>query len=230
MQRTLDILFSATALAILAPLLVLVALLLRVTGEGEVFFRQNRVGRNGRMIGLWKFATMLKNSPSIGTGTVTLKDDPRVLPIGRVLRRTKINELPQLLNILTGEMSLIGPRPQTKRCFDAFPPRSQAVIVTVRPGLSGLGSIVFRAEEEMMHASKDPDRFYDQIIMPYKGLLEEWYVANQGLGTYLALIGLTVWVVLFPASQAVWRLFPSLPAPPEELAADVNWPGAGSGR
>lgn len=122
MQRTLDILFSATALAILAPLLVLVALLLRVTGEGEVFFRQNRVGRNGRMIGLWKFATMLKNSPSIGTGTVTLKDDPRVLPIGRVLRRTKINELPQLLNILTGEMSLIGPRPQTKRCFDAFPP------------------------------------------------------------------------------------------------------------
>lgn len=229
MQRALDILLSATALLILAPLLVPVALVLRFTGEGEVFFRQNRVGRNGQMIGLWKFATMLKNSPSMGTGTVTLKGDPRVLPVGRFLRRTKINELPQLWNILAGDMSLIGPRPQTRRCFDAFPARSQGVIVTVRPGLSGIGSIVFRAEEEMMHAAKDPDRFYDQVIMPYKGLLEEWYVAHQGLWTYIRLTLLTAWVVVFPTSQAVWRLFPDLPVPPEALAADVNWPGAAPG-
>jgi len=222
-QRFLDVFFSGLALLVLAPLLVPVALVLRLTGEGEVFFRQNRVGRGGGLFGLLKFATMLKNSPNIGTGTVTLKNDPRVLPVGRFLRKTKINELPQLLNILKGEMSVIGPRPQTQRCFGAFPAVSQTAIIQVRPGLSGIGSIVFRAEEEMMHAAGDPDRFYDQVIMPYKGKLEEWYVRNQGLRTYVLLIALTVWVVLNPRSPVVWRVFPDLPPPPGELARDVNW-------
>lgn len=222
-QRLLDVFFSGLALLVLAPLLVPVALLLRLTGEREVFFRQNRVGRGGGLFGLLKFATMLKNSPNIGTGTVTLKNDPRVLPVGRFLRKTKINELPQLLNILKGDMSVIGPRPQTPRCFGAFPAASQEAIIQVRPGLSGIGSIVFRAEEEMMHASGDPDRFYDHVIMPYKGQLEEWYVRNQGLRTYVLLIALTVWVVLNPRSRVVWRVFPDLPPPPVELARDVNW-------
>jgi len=226
MQRLLDILLSGAALLVLSPLLVPVAVILRLTGEGEVFFGQNRVGRDGRHFRLLKFATMLKNSPNMGTGTVTLKADPRVLPVGRFLRKTKINELPQLLNILKGDMSLIGPRPQTQRCFDAFPERSQNAIVTVRPGLSGLGSIVFRGEEDMMHAANDPDRVYDQVIMPYKGLLEEWYVQHKGVATYLALIALTLWVVLRPASTLVWRIFPDLPAPPDEIAGDVNWPSA----
>lgn len=222
-QRVLDIFFSGLALLVLSPLLVPVALILRLTGEREVFFRQNRVGRGGVPFGLLKFATMLKNSPNIGTGTVTLKNDPRVLPVGRVLRKTKINELPQLLNILKGDMSLIGPRPQTQRCFDAFPEISQRAIVTVRPGLSGIGSIVFRAEEEMMHAAGDPNHFYDQVIMPYKGKLEEWYVQNQSLRIYALLIVLTIWVVLNPRSTIVWRVFPDLPSPPAALARDVNW-------
>lgn len=225
MQRLLDVLFSGLALIVLSPLLVPICIVLRLTGEGEIFFRQNRVGMDGNLFGLYKFATMLKNSPNIGTGTVTLKDDPRVLPIGRFLRKTKINELPQLLNIFLGDMSIIGPRPQTQRCFDAFPPQSQSVITTVRPGLSGVGSIVFRDEQEMMHAANDPDHFYDNVIMPYKGLLEEWYVRNQGITTYIVLIFLTVWAVVFPKSQLVWRVFSDLPAPPEGLAADVNWPG-----
>lgn len=222
-QRLLDIVFSGVALLLLAPLLVPVAIILRLTGEGEVFFRQNRVGRGSRYFGLLKFATMLKDSPNMGTGTVTLKGDPRVLPVGKFLRKTKINELPQLLNILKGDMSVIGPRPQTQRCFDAFPEVSQRAIITVRPGLSGIGSIVFRAEEEMMHAAGDPDHFYDQVIMPYKGKLEEWYVQNRGIWTYILLILLTVWVVLNPRSTIVWRLFPDLPPPPVELARDVNW-------
>ncbi len=226
MQRLLDILFSGIALLVLSPFLVPVALILRFTGEGEIFFRQSRVGRDGRMFHLLKFATMLKNSPNMGTGTVTLKDDPRVLPFGRFLRKTKLNELPQLLNIFLGDMSIIGPRPQTSRCFNAFPERSQAAIVTVPPGLSGVGSIVFRREEEMMHAAKDPDRFYDHVIAPYKGLLEEWYVRRRSVGLYLHLIVLTAWVVLFPRSSIVWRSFPDLPPPPDELAADMNWPGA----
>lgn len=227
MQRLLDIVFATSALLLLSPLLVPIAIALRLTGEGEVFFVQNRVGCNRKPLGLYKFATMLKNSPNLGTGTLTVKDDPRVLPLGRFLRKTKINELPQLLNILFGEMSIVGPRPQTQRCFDAFPAASQAAIVTVRPGLSGIGSIVFRDEENMMHASADPNQFYDQVIMPYKGKLEEWYVANQGIRTYLLCIGITAWTVLFPDSGAVWKAFPALPNPPAELAAALAQPTTG---
>ncbi|MFA7487204.1 MAG: sugar transferase [Lysobacteraceae bacterium] len=221
MQRMLDIVFSGLALLVLAPLLLPVMLILRLTGEGEVFYVQQRIGRGGRPFGLYKFATMLKNSPNLGTGTVTVKGDPRVLPFGRFLRKTKLNELPQLLNIFKGDMSIVGPRPQTQRCFDAFPARSQAEIIKVRPGLSGIGSIVFRDEEDLMHASADPERFYDDVIMPYKGALEEWYVANRGLWTYLACIFVTAWVVLLPKSRLAWRVFPGLPEPPPALAALV---------
>jgi len=222
MQRLFDILFSGLALLVLSPLLVPIAILLRLTGEGEIFFLQDRVGRDGKTFALYKFATMLKNSPSIGTGTVTVKNDPRILPAGRFLRKTKINELPQLLNILNGDMSIIGPRPQTRRCFDAFPKHSQENIVKVRPGLSGIGSIVFRDEEEMMHGHEDPNFFYDQVIMPYKGQLEEWYVQNQSMYTYFMLIGLTVWVVLVPGSGAVWTVLGNLPKPGSELAKALH--------
>lgn len=221
MQRAFDILFSGLALLALAPLLLPVIIILRFTGEGEVFFRQPRVGRGREMFDLIKFATMLKDSPNMGTGTVTLKDDPRVLPLGRFLRRSKINELPQLWNIFRGDMSLIGPRPQTRRCFDAFPEESQRAIIGVRPGLSGVGSIVFRGEEELMHASENPDRLYDDVIMPYKGKLEEWYVANAGLGLYIICILLTLWVVLRPKSSLIWRVFSGLPAPPASLQATL---------
>ena len=226
MQRLLDIVFSGLALLVLSPLLVPIAIILRLTGEGEVFFIQQRVGRGGGMFGLYKFATMLKDSPNLGTGTVTVKDDPRVLPLGRFLRKTKINELPQLLNIFRGDMSIVGPRPQTQRCFDAFPARSQAEIIKVRPGLSGIGSIVFRDEEELMHEARDPEAFYDDVIMPYKGRLEEWYVANQGLWTYLCCIVLTAWVVLVPTSTVFWRVFRGLPLPPPELVAAGGAAGA----
>jgi lipopolysaccharide/colanic/teichoic acid biosynthesis glycosyltransferase len=182
-----------------------------------VFFVQQRVGRGGQPFGLYKFATMLKDSPNVGTGTVTVKGDSRILPLGRFLRKTKVNELPQLLNVVMGDMSIIGPRPQTRRCFDAFPEASQSAIIRVRPGLSGVGSIVFRNEEELMDASNEPERFYDEVIMPYKGKLEEWYVSRQGIRTYLMAVFITAWVVLFPKSRLIWRLFRGLPAPPPAL-------------
>jgi lipopolysaccharide/colanic/teichoic acid biosynthesis glycosyltransferase len=218
MQRFFDILLSALALLVLSPLLVPIAILLRLTGEGEVFFLQDRVGKGGKSFKLYKLATMLKNSPSVGTGTVTVRNDPRILPMGGFLRKTKLNELPQLLNILNGDMSIIGPRPLTQRCFDAFTPAAQRAVIQVRPGLSGIGSIVFRDEENMMHSHQDPAHFYDHVISPYKGALEEWYVANQGLWTYFMLIGLTVWVVLLPQSKAVGRVLGTLPEPGPELA------------
>jgi lipopolysaccharide/colanic/teichoic acid biosynthesis glycosyltransferase len=222
MQRSSDIFFSGLAIIVLSPLLVPIMFTLRFTGEGEIFFRQQRVGRGGEKFGLLKFATMVKDSPNMATGTVTVKNDPRILPIGRFLRKTKINELPQLFNILLGDMAMIGPRPQTQRCFDAFPARSQAEIIKVRPGLSGIGSVVFRDEEEMMDAASDPDAMYDNFIMPYKGLLEEWYVQHRSLWVDTLLTFLTAWVVITPQSLIVWRLFPNLPAPPEELKPYLN--------
>jgi lipopolysaccharide/colanic/teichoic acid biosynthesis glycosyltransferase len=218
MQRFFDIFLSGLALLVLSPMLLPIALLLRLTGEHEVFFLQNRVGKGGKTFKLYKFATMLKASPGLGTGTVTVKDDSRILPLGHLLRKTKINELPQLLNILSGDMSVIGPRPQTQRCFDAFLPASQKAIIQVRPGLSGIGSIIFRDEENMLHGHQNPVHFYDHVISPYKGELEEWYVANQSLRTYFMLIGLTVWVVLNPQSKSVGRLLGNLPKPGAELA------------
>ena len=217
MQRLLDVMFSGLALILLSPLMLPLIAILRSTGEGEVFFLQSRVGLGGRHFDLYKFATMLKNSPNMGTGTVTLHKDPRILPLGGWLRRTKINELPQLINIFKGNMSVIGPRPQTQRCFDAFPVSSQKEIVKVRPGLSGVGSIVFRNEEEMMHLNNNPDKFYDSVVMPYKGSLEQWYVANQNIRTYFSLIGLTVWVVLASKSDVIWTMLKDLPRPPQAL-------------
>jgi len=217
MQRFLDILLSGLALIILAPLFVTIAVVLRLTGEREVFFVQQRVGKDGRKFGLLKFATMLKDSPNIGTGTVTVRDDPRVLPTGRFLRKTKVNELPQLLNILKGDMSIVGPRPQTQRCFDAFPNDVQEAIVKVRPGLSGIGSIVFRNEESLLHGEVDQAQFYDQVIAPYKGELEKWYVRNQSVRNYLLVIVITAWVVTFPNSRIAWKVFAGLPTPPAAL-------------
>jgi len=217
MYRFFDFFLAFVALLTLSPLFFTVAIALRLTGEGEIFFKQSRVGRHASLFGLLKFATMLKDSPNIGTGTITVTGDPRVLPVGKFLRETKINELPQLLNILKGDMSVIGPRPQTQRCFDSYSAESKAEIVKVRPGLSGVGSIVFRDEERMMGDAENADRLYDEVIMPYKGALEEWYVANQGLKNYFLLIFLTVWVVVFPKSELHWKVLKGLPEAPEEL-------------
>lgn len=214
-ERFFDILFSIIAIIIFSPIFLLISIILKCSGEGEIFFFQDRVGLNGKSIKLFKFVTMLKNSENIGTGTVTLKDDPRILPFGKFLRKTKLNELPQLFNILNGDMSVIGPRPQTRRCFDAFPNKSQIIIISTRPGLSGIGSIIFRDEEKMIGSHGED--FYDKVIMPYKGELEEWYVSNKSISMYFTLITYTVWVILFPNSRYIWRIYKSLPKPPPQL-------------
>lgn len=224
MQRILDIFFSGLAIVLLSPLLVPIALLLRLTGEGEIFFRQERVGKGGKPFQLYKFATMLKNSPNIGTGTMTVKNDPRVLPMGRFLRKTKINEVPQLFNILLGSMSVVGPRPQALKNFDAFPKNFQQLIIQVKPGLSGIGSIIFRGEEDILTDHQLNVDFYNNVIAPYKGKVEAWYVKNQFLYTYFSVIFVTIWVVLFSSSGLVWRAFKGLPVPPDELKKPLNYP------
>tara|TARA_B100001109_G_C18830389_1_gene459236 strand:- start:434 stop:1114 length:681 start_codon:yes stop_codon:yes gene_type:complete len=223
MERFFDIFFSGLALLVLSPLLLPIVLILRFSGEGEIFFLQERIGKGGEIFKLFKFATMLKDSPNIGTGTVTMKGDPRVLPVGKLLRKTKINELPQLLNIFFGDMSVIGPRPLTMQTFSCYSESIQDVIKQVRPGLSGVGSIIFRGEEEIMHGASASVDFYDNIIAPYKGSLEEWFVSNKGLYIYFLSIFLTVWVVLIPSSRIPWKMFKGLPEPPEELNKALNY-------
>ncbi len=217
-KRFFDLVFALLALLLLSPLLLPIMLALRLTGEGAVFYKQKRVGGQNRMFGIWKFATMLKNSPNMGTGSLTLRNDPRVTPLGKYLRKTKINELPQLINVLSGDMSFVGPRPQMQVDFDIYPDAVRAVIYNVRPGITGIGSIIFRDEERLLsRPGIDPKAFYADHIAPYKGALELWYLQNQSFATDLKLLLLTAWVVVFPSSELVYRVFADLPPKPEVL-------------
>ena len=167
---------------------------------------------------MWKFATMLKASPSLGTGLHTTRKDPRLMPMGNFLRKTKINELPQIINILKGDMSIVGPRPLVDKTFDPYPDHIKKAIYNVRPGLTGIGSIVFRDEEKLMSASSMPvAEFYKTHISPYKGELELWYQKHISLYTDLMLMFLTAWVIVRPESDLVYRVFRDLPERPEEL-------------
>lgn len=212
------------ALFFLSPLLIPIAILLRLTGEGEIFYLQERIGKGGVMFKLYKFATMLKNSPSLETGTVTVKNDPRILPIGKFLRKTKINELPQLLNILFGDMSVIGPRPLTMQTFGAYTDQVKNKISNVRPGLSGIGSIIFRGEEDILSGENSSLDFYKTTIAPYKGDLESWFVENNTLSNYFKAIIITMVVMISPKSLVAWKYFENLPIPPDELKNLLNFP------
>jgi len=220
MQRFFDVLFSGFALLILSPILLVVSLILKVTGN-DVLYRQQRVGLCGHYFDVYKFTTMVKNSENMGAGTITLKNDNRVLPIGKFLRKSKLNELPQLLNILKGDMSIIGPRPQDKKGFEAFNKTEQEIIIKVRPGLSGIGPIFFRDEEEIIEKSKVSDKnlFYIETISPYKGKIEAWYVHNKNVYLYFTLIIMTAYVVFFPDNKIDYsKKFKEFPLPPKDLS------------
>ena len=164
-----------------------------------------------------KLTKLVKKSPSIGNKTITIKNDPRILPFGRYLRKTKINELPQLLNILFGNLSIVGPRPLTLEIFLLYPEKTQFLITQIKPGLSGIGSIVFRNEENILNQSSDNLEIYKKNIIPYKGELEIWFTQNNTLINYFKIIFLTIVVVLFPKNKSIWRLFKNLPSPPLKL-------------
>ena len=217
MKRLLDIILSTIALIALLPFLFPVVVILKFTGEGEVFYIQKRVGLAGNIFGLYKFATMLKDSPNIGAGEITLKGDPRVLPFGTFLRKTKINELPQIWNILVGDMSVVGPRPMVPNTYAHYPDGARSKLDKIRPGLTGVGSIVFRDEERYLMNTQDPMAFYRTHIIPHKSDLECWYVDNDSVWLYLKIIVVTAWVVLFPTATQVESLFDGLPPRPEAL-------------
>ena len=218
MQRLFDLVISGLSILVLSPLLLPIILLLRITGEGEVFFSQDRMGKGGSLFSLHKFATMLKDSPNIGSGTLTVQNDPRILPLGNFLRKTKINELPQLFNVFKGDMSIVGPRPQSSRNFSAFSAGVQKNIMLVSPGLTGLGSIFFSDEEAMLSSAVNHDEFYDSVIMPYKGQLETWYVNHATILIDLKIIYVTALKIIFPKLRLnLSKFFDGMPNPPKEL-------------
>jgi lipopolysaccharide/colanic/teichoic acid biosynthesis glycosyltransferase len=213
LKRLLDIIVSLITLIILLPLFIPIIISLKLTAEGEVFYFQERIGLNNSRFQIWKFATMLKNSMNMGTGSITLQNDYRVTPIGKFLRKTKINELPQIINILKGDISLVGPRPLVTKTFSAYCKEVQDQIYKVKPGLTGIGSIIFRDEESIISAIKDedPHEFYKRVIAPYKGELEMWYQDHRSFFLDLQLIFMTAWVILFPKSRLYEKWFKDLP-------------------
>lgn len=225
LKRIFDILVSGTALLVLSPILLVVIAILKFTGEREAFYFQERVGFLGKIIFVTKFVTMVKNAPNMGTQDITLKNDPRVLPIGKFLRKSKLNEVPQLWDVFIGTISLVGWRPLMPKGFADYPQWVQEKIVNVKPGLTGIGSLVFRDEEAIIARAQEEGRdlrqCYREDIMPFKGELESWYVDHTSLWTDLKIVLATAIAVLRPRWRGFWGWFDGIPKPSSAILKDV---------
>lgn len=212
LKRLTDLILSLIAFLILLPFMVPIVILLLLTGEHHVFYYQRRIGYKNKYFNIIKFATMLKNSPNMGTGSITMRNDPRLLPLGKFLRMTKINELPQILNVLKGDMSLVGPRPLVDKTFNAYPDAIRNKIYDSKPGITGIGSVIFRDEEALISNAKiPPHEFYGSVIAPYKGELEIWYNQHKSLKVDFWIIFLTAWAIINPKTQLQFKIFKGLP-------------------
>jgi lipopolysaccharide/colanic/teichoic acid biosynthesis glycosyltransferase len=179
MKRAVDLLVASIGLALLSPLMLLLAALIRLDADGPVFFKQERIGRGFRPFLIYKFRTMVKDASRLGPG-ITVGDDPRITRIGRFLRRTKIDELPQLINVLKGEMSLVGPRPELPKYVDAFR-REYEQILRVRPGMTDLASLKFIDEAALLAQASDPESVYRERVLPEKLALASRYVHERSM-------------------------------------------------
>ena len=214
MPRIIDVLLSLLALFVLLPLFIPIVIILLLTGEHRVFYLQTRVGYKNKDFKIIKFATMLSNSANMGSGSLTLKNDPRVLPFGSFLRKTKINELTQILNIIIGDIAIVGPRPQMMVDFLKYSDEVQKKIYNVRPGLTGIGSIIFRDEESLISLAaenENPHDYYKRVIAPYKGELEIWYHSHRSVFLDSQLIFMTAWAIVYPKTRLYEKWFEDLP-------------------
>ncbi len=212
-KRITDILIAGIALILLSPILIPSIIILLFTGEQEVFYFQKRIGYKNKIFNIWKFATMAKDSPNMGTGAITLRNDPRVTKFGKILRITKVNELPQIINIFKGDMSIVGPRPLMEVSFKHYPEEVQQKIYNCKPGMTGIGSIIFRDEEKIVSEATDPQAMYKSIYL-YKGELELWYQGKASLYTDFMIIFLTAWAIFFPKNNLTNKIFKDLPVRP----------------
>jgi len=192
-KRVFDLLLAGAGVLLLAPLLLAIALVVKLDSPGPVFFRQQRVGRDGRLFRIHKFRTMrhAAEGPQITVGA-----DARITRSGRFLRRSKLDELPQLFDVLAGTMSLVGPRPEVPRYVALYPPQTRAKVLSVRPGMTDLASLEYRDESEQLARAADPEATYIHEVMPRKLALAEAYVDQASVGTDLRLILRTLAVLL----------------------------------
>ena len=209
-KRIIDILIASIALLLLSPILIPVMIILKFTGEHEIFYLQKRIGYKNIPFNNWKFATMQKDSPNIGTGEITLRNDSRVTKFGRLLRISKINELPQIINVFKGDMSIVGPRPLMTVSFSLYSDEVKKLIYESKPGITGIGSLIFRDEEKLVSEAADPRAMYNSIY-PYKGQLELWYRKHRTVLIDFKIIFLTAWSIIFPLNNLASSFFKNLP-------------------
>ncbi|MGD9832008.1 MAG: sugar transferase [Piscinibacter sp.] len=189
-KRAFDLLFAAGALLLIAPLLLAVTAWIKLDSRGPVLFRQVRVGRAGREFHILKFRTMHVDAPSRGP-QITVGRDPRITRSGHFLRKYKLDELPQFFNVLVGDMSVVGPRPEVPRYVAMYPPSTRELVLSVRPGITDLASIEYRDENELLGRSADPERTYVEQVMPAKLSFCERYVRERSFAGDLGIIGRT---------------------------------------
>ncbi|MGE0520988.1 MAG: sugar transferase [Candidatus Binatia bacterium] len=188
LKRIFDIVASVLGLLLLMPVLVVVAVLIRIDSRGPVFFRQERMGRGGRAFLIHKFRTM-----RVGHGgpELTSAADSRITRVGEALRRFRLDELPQLIDVLAGDMSLVGPRPEVRHLMGQYPEEDRAKILSVRPGMTDWTSIRFRNEAELLRAAPDPEIAYVTQIMPVKARMYREYVDHRSFWGDMAILGAT---------------------------------------
>lgn len=195
-KRLFDLLLSALGLLLLAPLLLGIALWIKLDSAGPVLFRQERVGRFGRPFFIHKFRSMRVDAPARGP-QITIGADPRITGAGRILRRYKLDELPQLWDVLRGAMSLVGPRPEVPKYVALYPPELRELLLSVRPGITDLASVQYRDESDVLARAADPERAYVDEVLPAKLALSGRYVREASLGGDVRLILSTL--------AALWR-------------------------
>ena len=166
LKRAMDIVISGGALAVIWPLLLLIALAIKIDDPGPVFYRQVRVGKDGKEFRIFKFRTMVVDADKKGLA-ITVGRDNRITRMGRILRKTKLDELAQLINVFTGEMSFVGPRPEVPKYVNMYTPYQRQVLL-VRPGITDYASIAYRNENDMLEGAEDPEKMYIDVIMPDK--------------------------------------------------------------
>ncbi|THV58120.1 sugar transferase [Flagellimonas alvinocaridis] len=194
MKRLFDIILSSFGILVLSPILVLIAILVKISSKGPVFFRQVRVGKGNKDFRIFKFRTMYTGSDKKGLLTVGGRD-PRVTKVGYYLRKFKLDELPQLFNVFTGEMSLVGPRPEVRKYVEHYS-ESDMEVLSVRPGITDYASIAFRNENDILKESEDPEKKYIEEIMPIKLGLNKKYIAEKGMFKDLSIIFKTITVII----------------------------------
>jgi lipopolysaccharide/colanic/teichoic acid biosynthesis glycosyltransferase len=199
MIRTLDFLFSFLGLILLSPIFFLIALFIMLSSNGPVLYKQSRIGLNGAEFNVFKFRTMRMNSDTLGLITVGGRD-PRVTPIGYYLRKYKLDELPQLINVLIGDMSLVGPRPEVKKYVDLYT-QEQSKVLTILPGITDWASIYYRDENVILGQSSNPEKDYIEKVMPDKLNYNLIYIENYGLVQYFKIIFSTIWHIVVPVKK-----------------------------